>query len=175
VVIRTIGAERGRSGAAVGHWAKVALLGTGGIGAAVPRLAIMEGADGADRVIVFADRSSVAASLAVAASGGFVCGVGCFDLPFPGEEKDIGTHPLTILRGGCNHNPRGQFLRLGFRIRIEKAGQGNLDTLGIEYGSFEVHEETFIVLREIAKGEAVDGALVLIGGGPEREPQRGTD
>jgi len=64
---------------------------------------------------------------------------------------------------------------VGFRIRVKKASQGDLDALGLEYCSPEVHEETLIVFREVTEGEAVDGELVLVGGGPEKQPRGGAD
>jgi len=94
-----------------------------------------------------------------------------FDLPLAVEKEDVGAHLLTILRGSCDNDQGGKFQRVGFRIWVEQAGIGDLDALGVEYGSLEVHEEVFIVFREIMKGEAVDGELVLVGGGPEREPR----
>jgi len=124
-------------------------------------------------VIVFADRGCVAVSLTVAAPSCFIGRVSSLNLPLAGEEKDVGAHLLTFLRGSCDNDRRGEFQRAGIRIRVKKAGRGDLDTLGIEYCSSEVYEKTFIVLTEVAKGEAVDGELVLVGGGPEWEPGAG--
>jgi len=119
-------------------------------------------------VIVFADGSRVAVPLAVAASSSLIGRMGSFDLPLAGEKEDVGAHLLTILGSSCDKDRGGKFQRAGIRIRVEKAGRGHLDAFGVEYGSFEVHEEAFIVLREVAEGEAVDGKLIFIGGGPER-------
>jgi len=175
VILPTVSTVWRGCGAAFFYGAEVAPFWTGGVGALVLRLAVVEGADRADWVIVLADGSSVPIPLTVAAVSGFVGRVSGLDFPFTGEKKDVGAHPLTILRAHCDNNREGQFQRAGFRVRIEKAGQGNLNTLGIKYGGFELHEETFIVLREIAEGEAMDGKLVLIGGRPEREPWSGAD
>jgi len=126
-------------------------------------------------VVVFTDRGCVAVPLTVAASGGFIGRVRSLDLPLAGEKEDVGAHLLTFLRGSCNNYRRGELQRAGFRIRVEKASRGDLDALGVKYCGLEVHEETFIILREVAKGEAMDGELVLVGGGPKREPRGGAD
>jgi len=117
----------------------------------------------------------MAVPLAVAASSGLVGRMGGLDLPLAGEKEDVRAHLLTLLRGSCDNDQGGKFQRAGIRIRVEKAGRGDLDAFGVEYGSFEVHEETFIVLREVAEGEAMDCELVFVGGGPERQPQGGSD
>ena len=126
-------------------------------------------------MIVFTNRGRVTISLAVAASSSFIGGVSSLYLPHPGEKEDVGAHLLTFLRGSCDDDRRGKFQRAGFRIWVEKAGRGDFDALGVEYCSPEVDEETFIVFSEIAEGETVDGELVLVGGGPEREPWGGAD
>ena len=117
----------------------------------------------------------MAVPLTVTTSSSFIGRVSGYDLPLAGEKEDVGAHLFTILRGSYNKDRRGKFQRAGFRSRVEKAGRGDLNAKGVEYGSPEVHEEAFIVFREIAEGEAVDGKLVLIGGGPEREPWGGAD
>ena len=94
----------------------------------------------------------MAVSLTIAAASGLVGGVSSFDFPFPGEQKDVGAHPLTVLRAGGDNDRGGKLKRTGFGVRIEKAGRGNLDTLSIEYGSLEVNEESFIIFGEIAGG-----------------------
>jgi len=175
VVIPTVSTVRRGGRAAICHRAKVTIFGARGVGAAVFRLTMVKGADRADRVIVFADGGRVAIPLTVAASSSFIGGVGGLDLPLATEKEDVGAHSLTILRAGCDNDRGGKLQRAGFRIRVEKAGRGNLNTFRIEYGSFEVHEETFIGLWEIAKGEAMDGKLVFIGGRPEREPREEAD
>ena len=63
---------------------------------------VMKGTNRACGVILFADRGSVAVALAVPATGGFVSGVCDFDLPFAGEEEDMGAHSFSILWGGGN-------------------------------------------------------------------------
>ena len=70
--VATVGAVGWGGGTAAGNRAEVALLGTGGIGASMFRLLVMECADGADRVVVLADQSSVPVPLTVAALGSFV-------------------------------------------------------------------------------------------------------
>jgi len=136
---------------------------------------MVQGTDRANGVVVFIDRGRVAISLTVAASSGFIGRVSSLYLPLAREKEDVGAHLLTFLRGSCDNDRRGKFQGAGFRIWVEKAGRGDFDALGVEYCSPEVDEETFIVLREIAEGEAVDGELVLVGGGPEREPWGGAD
>jgi len=96
--------------------------------------------------------------------------MGGLDLPFAGEEKDVGTHLLAILRGSSDNHGEGEFQSASFRVRVKKACQGNLDPFGIEDGSVKVHKEAFIILVDVAEGEAVDGKLTFIGGGPEGEP-----
>jgi len=175
VVVPTVSTV-GRGGrATIRHRAKVAFLGTCGVGAAMLRLTMVEGANRADRVIVFADGGCVTVSLTIAASSSLVGGVGSFDLSFARQEEHVRAHPFAILRAGCDHDRGGNLLRAGFRIRVEEVGRGNPDTFCIEYGSFEVHEESFVVLGEIAEGEALDGKLIFVGGGPEMELRGGAD
>jgi len=175
VVIPTVSTV-GRGGrATIRNRGKVAFLGTRGVGAAVLRLTMVEGTNRTDRVIVFADRGCVAVSLTVAASSSLVGGVGGFDLSLARQKENVRAHPLAILGAGCDNNRGGKFQRAGFRIRVEEAGRGDIDPLCVEYGSLEVHEETLIVLGEITEGEAMDGKLVFVGGGPEREPRGGAD
>jgi len=126
-------------------------------------------------VFVFADWGRVVVPLTVAASSSFIGRVSGFDLPLAGEKEDLGAHPFTILRGTCDNDRVGKVQRAGFRIRVEKAGRGDLDALGVEYGSLGVREEAFIVFRQIAEEEAMDGELVFVAGGPEREPLGGAD
>jgi len=104
VVIPTVSTVRARGRAAIGHRAKVTLFGTCRVGAVVFRLTVVEGAYRADRVIIFADRGCVAVPLTVAASGSFIGGVSGLDLPLAREQKDVGVHPLTVLRAGCDDN-----------------------------------------------------------------------
>jgi len=175
VVIPTVSTVGGGGRATVRNRAKVAFLVTCGIWAAVLRLMVVEGTNRAARVIVFADRGYVAVSLTVAASSSLVGRVGGFDLSLARQKKDVRTHPLTILGAGCDNNRGGKFQRAGFRIRVEEAGRGDFEPLCVEYGSLEVHEESLIILWEISEGEAMDGELVLVGGGPERDPWGGAD
>ena len=65
---------------------------------------VVEGTDGACRVILFADGGSVAVPLTVTAAGGLVCGVSDFDFPFAGQKEDVRALPLPILRGGGNND-----------------------------------------------------------------------
>jgi len=101
--------------------------------------------------------------------------VGGFDLSLARQKEDVRAHSLAILGAGCDNDRGGKFYRAGFKIRVEEAGRGDLDSLWVEYGSLEVHEETFVVLGEISEGEAMDGKLVFVGGGPKREPWGGAD
>ena len=72
VVGPTVGTVGGRGRATIRNRAKIAFLGTCGVGAAMLSLAMVLGTNRADRVIVFADRGRVAVSLTVAASGSLV-------------------------------------------------------------------------------------------------------
>ena len=162
-------------GAAVGDRAEVALFGTGGVGAPVLRLLVMEGADGADRVVVLADWSGVPIPLAVAAASGLVGGVSDFNLPLAGEEKDVRAHFLTFLRGGGNHHGGGVLEGSGVRVWIEEASRGDCRPFGVEDSRFEVDEQPLGVARQVSKGEVVDGDLIFIRGGAEGELGRGAD
>jgi len=122
VVIPTVSTVGGGGRATVRNRAKVALLGTGGVGAAVLRLTMVEGANRTDRVIVFANGGCVAVSLTVAASSSLVSGVGGFDLSLSRQKEDVRAHPLAILGAGCDNNRGGKFQRAGFRIRVEETG-----------------------------------------------------
>ena len=110
VVVPAVGTVGRGSRAAVSDRAEVTLFRTGGIGAAVFRLSVVEGADRADRVIVFADWGSVSVSLTIAAASGFVGGVGDFDFPFTGEKEDVGAHLLAEQEKG-NPSPFYTFCR----------------------------------------------------------------
>ena len=140
VVIPAVGAVRGGGRAAVGNRAEVAFFGAGGVGAAVFSLPVVESADRADRVVVFAYRSGVAVSLAVAASSGLVGGVSDLDLPLAGEKKNVRAHLLTILRGGGDHHRGGVLEGAGVRVWIEEASGGNRKTFGVENGRLEIDE-----------------------------------
>ena len=109
VVVPTISTVGGGGRATISHRAKVALLGKCGVGAAMPRLTMVEGANRADRVIVFADGSRVAVSLTVAASCSLVGGVGGFDLSLARQKEDVRAHPLAILGAGCDDKRGGKF------------------------------------------------------------------
>ena len=104
VVITAVGAMGRGGGATADDRAEVAFFGAGGAGAPVLRLPMVESADGADRVVIFADRSSVPVPLTVAAASGFVGGVSDFDFPFAGEEENVGAHLFPLLRGGGDHH-----------------------------------------------------------------------
>ena len=82
VVVPAVSTVRRGGRTTVRHRAKVALFGTSGVGTAMFRLTMVEGANRADRVIVFADGGRVSVSLTVAAASSFVGGVGGFDLSF---------------------------------------------------------------------------------------------
>ena len=85
MVVPTVGTV-GRGGrATIGNGAEVALFGAGGVRAAVFRFPVVKGADGADGVVVLADRSGVAVPQTVAASSGFIGRVGDLDFPLAGE------------------------------------------------------------------------------------------
>ena len=132
MVVITVGAVVRGGGAAVGNRAEVALYGTGGVGAPVLHLLVMEGADGADRVVVLADWSGVPIPLAVAAASGLVGGVSAFNLPLAGEEEDVRAHFLTFLRGGGNHHGGGVLEGSSVRVRVEEAGGGDRKTFSVE-------------------------------------------
>ena len=82
----------------------------------------------------------------------------------------MGTHSLAVLVVTCDNPRGGQLQGVGFWVWIEEMSQGDFDSLGIEYGGFEVHEEALIASRKIAEGEAMYGELALFGGGPEGKP-----
>jgi len=72
VVITTVGAVRRGGRATVGDAPEVALFRAGGVGAMVFLLWVVEGTEVADRMVVFANRSCMAVSLAIAAVGRFI-------------------------------------------------------------------------------------------------------
>jgi len=67
MAVLTVGTVGGGGRATICNRAKVAFLGTCGVGAAMFCLTMVEGTNRADRVIVFADGGRVAVSLTVAA------------------------------------------------------------------------------------------------------------
>ena len=145
VVVTAVGAVGGGGGAAAGDRAEVALFAAGGVGAPVIRLLVMESTDGADRVVVLADRSGVPIPLAVAAAGGFVGRVSDFDFPFAGEEEDVGAHLLSLFGGGGDHNRGGVLEGASIGIRVEEPGGGNREIFGIEDSRSEIDEQPFRV------------------------------
>ena len=134
------------------------------------RSLVVKGADGASGVILFADWGSVAIPLAVTAAGGLVCGVSDFDFSFSGKKQDVGTHPLTILRGGGNDDGGGCFFSPGSGVRVQEASRGDFDVFGILDGSFKVYEEAFTVFWNVSHGEGVNCKLGFVRGGAEGEP-----
>ena len=145
VVVPAVGAVGGGGGAAVGYGADVALLGAGGVGASVFRSPVVESADRADRVVVLAYWGSVTVSLTVAAAGGFVGGVGDLDLPLTGEKKNVGSHLLSLLRGGGNYNRGGVLEGTSVGIWVEEPSGGNRKTFSVEYSGLEVNKQPFRV------------------------------
>jgi len=109
VVIPTVSTMSGGGRATICHRAKVAFLGTRGIGAAVLCLTMVEGANRADRVIVLADWGSVAVPLTVTASSSLVGRVGGFDLSLARQKEDVRAHLLAILGAGCDNDREGKF------------------------------------------------------------------
>ena len=65
---------------------------------------MVQGADGACRMFLFADRSGIAVPLTFAAASHFVDRVSGLDFSFTGEEEDMIAHPLAILRGSSDDN-----------------------------------------------------------------------
>jgi len=122
VLIPTVSTVGGGGRATIRHRAKLAFLGTCGVGAAMLHFTMMEGANRADRVIVLADGGHVAVSRTIAASSSLVGGVSGFDLSLARQEEDVRAHPLAILRAGCDNDRGGKFQRAGFRTRVEEAG-----------------------------------------------------
>ena len=104
MIVTAVGTVGRGGGAAAGDRAEVALFETGGVGTPVFRLSMMESADGTDWMVVLAEWSGVPVPLRVAAAGGFVSGVSDFDLPFAGEEEDVGAHFFSFLWGGSDHH-----------------------------------------------------------------------
>ena len=127
------------------------------------RLPVVEGADGADRVVVFADGRGMPVPLAVVAAGGLVGRVGDLDLSPSREEKDVGAHPLTVLEG------------TGIGVWVEEAGRGDFEAFGVQYGAFKVDKQPLRIIGQIAEREAMNGKLVLVGGGAEGEPGGGAN
>jgi len=82
----------------------------------------MEGAGEIHRVVILADGGHVPIALVVPAAGGFVGRVTGFDFSLAREEEDVGAHFLSVFRGGRNHDQRGAFERLGFRVWVEEVG-----------------------------------------------------
>jgi len=109
VVIPTVSTVRGGRGTAVGNGAKVALLRTSRVGAAVLRLPMVEGAYRAGRVVILADRGCMAVSLTIAAASGLVGGVSSLGIPLRREQKDIGAHFLTVLGTSGDNDREGKF------------------------------------------------------------------
>ena len=175
MIVNAVAAVGRGGGAAAGERAGVAFFGAGGVGAPVFRLLVVESADGADWVVVLADRSSVPIPLAVAAASGFVGGVSDFDLPLAGEEEDVGAHLLSLLRGGGNHHRGGIIEGASIGIWVEELSGGNRETFGVEDSGPEIDEQPFRVTGKVAKRKAMNGELILIRGGAEREPGSGTD
>ena len=152
MIVPTVGTV-GRAGrAAAGDWVKVALFAAGGGGAVMLCLLVVQGTDGVYRVVVLADRGSMAVSLTVAAEGGFVGRVSDLDFPFAGKDEYVGTHLLTFFRCGGGHHRGGVFQGVGGRIWVEKAGRGDLKSFGIEDGSLKIHKKPFGVLRQVEEG-----------------------
>ena len=162
-------------GAASGDQAEVAFFVAGGVGAPVLRLLVVEGADGAHRMVVFANRSGVSIPLTVATAGGFVGRVSDFNLSFTGEEEDVGAHFLSFLRGGGNHNRGGIFEGTSIRVWVEEPSGGNRKAFGVEDSGFHVDKQPFRVPWKVAEGKPMNGELVFIRGGTERKPGRGTN
>ena len=101
---------------------------------------MVESTDRAERVVVFANWGSVAVSLTVAAAGGFVGGVGDFDLSLTGEKENVGAHLLSFLGGGGDYHRGGVLEGVGVRVRVEVAGGSDCEAFGVEDGCFEVDE-----------------------------------
>ena len=129
--VSTVG--RGRR-AATCHRAQVAFLRAGGVGVTVLVSLMVEGANGASWVVLFADRGSVAVALAVPAAGGFVSGVRGFDFSLAGEKEDMRAHSFAVLRGGGDHDRGGSFFRAGDRVWVQKVGRGDFNTFGVKDG-----------------------------------------
>ena len=138
VVVPTVGAVGGGGGAAIGDGADVAIFGAGGVGAAVLRFPVVESADRADGVVVLAYWGGVAVPLTVAATGGFVGGVGDFDLPLTREKENVGAYLPSFLGGGGDHHRGGVLEGAGVRVRVKKAGGSDCKAFGIEDGCLEV-------------------------------------
>ena len=94
---------RGRRTAAR-YGAEVALLRARWIGAAMFCPLVVESTDGACGMVLFAYGGSVSIALAVAAASGFVSRVGGFNLPFAGEEEDVGAHSFAVFRGSSDYH-----------------------------------------------------------------------
>ena len=101
---------------------------------------------------VLTDWCGMTVALTVAATSGFVSGVGDLDLPPAGEEEDVHAHLFTLLRGGSDHHRGGVFEGASIRVRVEEASRGNLKVFCIEDGGFEVDEQSFRVGREVTEG-----------------------
>ena len=175
MVVPTVGAVGGGGGAAVGDGAEVAFFGAGGVGTAVFRFLVMEGADRADWIVVLADRCSMAVPLAVAAAGVLVGGVSNLDFPFTEEEENMRAHLPAFFGGGSHHHRGGVFEGSSVGVWVEEASGGDLKACGIEDGGLEINEQPFGVIREVAEGQAVNRKLILIGGRAEGEPGGGAD
>ena len=175
MTVTAVGAVGRGGGATSSDRAKVAFFGAGGVGAPVLRLLVVEGADGAHRMVVFANRSGVPISLTVATAGGFVGRVSDFNLPFTGEEEDIGAHFLSFLRGGGNHNGGGILEGTSVGVWVEEPSGGNRNAFGVEDSGFQVDKQPFRVAWKVAEGKPMNGELVFIRGGTERKPGRGTN
>ena len=175
MVVPTVGAVGRGGGAAAGHGAEVALFGSGVVGAAMFRLFVMEGADGADWMVVLADRCGVPLPLAVAAACSFVGGVRDFDFPFTGEEENMRAHLLTLFGGGSDHHREGVFEGASIGVWVEEPSRGDPKAFGIEDSGFEINEQPFGVIRKVTEGQAVNGELILVGGMAEGEPGGVTD
>ena len=115
-------------------------------------LFVVQGTDGAYRVVVLANRGSMAVSLTVAAEGGFVGRVSDLDFPFTAKEEYVGTDLLTFFRCGGDHHQGGVFQGVGGRIWVEKASRSDLDSFGVEDCSLQIQKEPFGVLRQVGGG-----------------------
>ena len=138
VVVPTVGAVGRGGGATIGNGTEVAFLGTCGVGAAMLGFSVVQGADRADGVVIFADWGGVAVSLTIAAAGGFIGRVGDLDFPLAREEENMGAHLLSFLRGGGYHHRGGVLEGAGVGVWIEEASGGDCEAFGIKDGGFKV-------------------------------------
>ena len=167
-----VGAAGRRGNAAIQGRFKVAVFRAGEVGAAVLRLGVGTGANGADSRILASlfDMAKLPAVAALCERGGVI---GTFDNTVLAVEQGKGgvCHPPTMFSGDLHHHRAGTLSdRTRLAVRIEVAGSFYYEALGVVDGGGEGGGEEGVVIRHGIEREAVNGELEVSGGESEGLP-----